>query len=272
MRAFASRYLPLVFTAAVSFAVFAQAQNAPKQEQIRIAFIGDSMANGLWQGVTRHIAKNPCLKALIDTERFGRNGTGLTRLDKFNWPREVISISNSYRPQLYIITMGLNDRNPIRDPDGKSAQIYSKEWPEVYAEKIDKMLKSAVDMKASVLWLGIPALRDTKADQEARDKNNLYDVTIASRANPSIRYVQPWQIKPEDQNEAFSTYGPDEKGSLIAIRTADGTHFTPAGYDIVGAYLFPKIAESLKQRGIDLEKLCPPGEANPATKSDVKSN
>jgi hypothetical protein len=273
MRILSSRYLPPVFAAALSFAVVAQAQNnGPRPEQIRIAFVGDSMADGLWQGVTRHIAKNACLKALIDTERFGKNGTGLTRLDKFNWPREVLGISNSYRPQLYIISVGLNDRNPIRDPDGKGAQIYSKEWPEVYSEKIAKMLKSTSDMKANVLWLGIPALRDAKADQEAREKNALYAAVIEKKNDPSIRYVEPWRIKPAPE-EMFSTYGPDEKGMLIALRTSDGSHFTPAGYDIVGAYLYPKIVESLRQRGVDLDKLCPATvDTNPGSKSELKSN
>ncbi len=273
MHNFSSRYLPLALAAALSFATVAQAQNnGPRPEQIRIAFVGDSMADGLWQGVTRHIAKNTCLKALIDTERFGKNGTGLTRLDKFNWPREVLSIGNSYKPQLYVIAMGLNDRNPIRDPDGKSAQIYSKEWPEVYSDKVEKMLKSTSDMKASVLWIGIPALRDVKADQEARDKNALYSAVIEKKNDPSLRYVEPWRIKPAPE-ETFSTYGPDEKGILIALRSPDGSHFTPAGYDIVGAYLYPKIVESLRQRGVDLDKLCPAtGDANPTTKTNEKSN
>lgn len=270
MRDFTTRYLPVIFAAGLSFAVFAQAQNAPKPEHIRIAFVGDSMADGLWQGVTRHIARNACLKAIVETERFGKNGTGLTRLDRFNWPREVVAISNRYKPQLYVISMGLNDRNPIYDPGGRNAQIYSKEWPEVYREKIGKMLKAASDMKASVIWLGIPALRDPKANQEAKEKNAHYAAVIAEKNDPAIRYVEPWRIKPAPE-ESFSTYGPDEKGMLIALRTSDGSHFTPAGYDLVGAYLYPKIAESLKQRGVDLEKLCPAGE-NPAGKSDLKSN
>jgi hypothetical protein len=127
-------------------------------------------------------------------------------------------------------------------------------------------------MKANVLWLGIPALRDVKADQEARDKNVLYSDVIEKKSDPSVRYVEPWRIKPAPE-ETFSTYGPDDKGMLIALRTSDGSHFTPAGYDIVGAYLYPKIVESLRQRGVDLDKLCPAtNEANPGTKSEPKSN
>jgi hypothetical protein len=273
MRFFQSRQFPVLFAAVMAFAVVAQAQNSPKQEQIKIAFVGDSMADGLWQGVTRHIAKNSCLKALIDTQRFGQNGTGLTRLDKFNWPRELLSIDKRYKAQLYVVSVGLNDRNPIHDPDGKDAQYNSKEWPDVYRDKIEKMLKSATSMKANVVWLGIPSLRDSGADKEAKEKNTLYAETIKALNDASVRYVEPWRIKPEGE-DPFSTYGPGEDGKLIALRTADGSHFTAAGYDLVGAYLYPKIAESLRQRGVDLDKLCPAkNEANPDTKTGgIKPN
>ena len=272
MRFFQSRQLPVLFVVALWLSVAAQAQNAPKPEPIRIAFVGDSMADGLWQGVTRTIAKNACLKALIDTERFGKNGTGLTRLDKFNWPRELVAIDKRYKAQIYVVSVGLNDRNPIHDPDGKGAQYRSKEWPDVYREKIDKLLKSATGMKASVVWLGIPSLRDGPSDQEAKEKNELYAAAISALKDPSVRYVEPWRIKPEG-DDPFSTYGPGEDGKLIALRTADGSHFTPAGYDLLGAYLYPKIVESLRQRGVDIDKLCPAkSEANPDTKSGEKPN
>lgn len=271
MHFFRSRQFPVLFAALMAFAVVAQAQNT-RPEPVRIAFVGDSMADGLWQGVTRHIAKNACLKAAIDTERFGKNGTGLTRLDKFNWPRELLNIGKRYKADLYVISMGLNDRNPIYDPDGKNAQIYSPEWPGAYRTIVERMVRNATSMKASVVWLGIPVLRDKGADKEAKEKNAIYAETIKALNEPSVRYVEPWRIKPEAE-EVFSTYGPDEKGTLIALRAPDGSHFTPAGYDMLGTYLYPKIVESLRQRGIDVDKLCPvKDEANPGTRSEVKSN
>jgi len=272
MRVFQSKQFPVLFAAVFALAVVAQAQNAPKPDPIRIAFVGDSMADGLWQGVTRTIAKNSCLKAFIDTQRFGQNGTGLTRLDKFNWPRELVAIDKRYKAQIYVVSVGLNDRNPIHDPEGSDAQYRSKEWPDVYRDKVEKMIKSATGMKASVVWLGIPSLRDTASDKEAKEKNELYAAAIKALNDPSVRYVEPWRIKPEG-DDPFSTYGPGEDGKLIALRTADGSHFTPAGYDLLGAYLYPKIVESLRQRGVDVDKLCPAkSEANPDTKSGVKSN
>jgi hypothetical protein len=270
MRIFQSKQFPVLFAAALSLAVVAQAQNASKPEPVRIAFVGDSMADGLWQGVTRVIAKNACMKALIDTQRFGQNSTGLARLDKYNWPREVLAIGKRYKIDLFVVSLGLNDRNPITDPTGRNAQYRSPEWPEVYREKIDILLKNAVSLKAGVVWLGIPSLRDNGSDKEAKEKNALYAEAIKALNEPSVRYVEPWRIKPEG-DDPFATYGPGEDGKLIALRTADGSHFTPAGYDLLGAYLYPKIVESLRQRGVDVDKLCPAkSDANPDTKADAK--
>jgi len=270
MNIFQSKQLPVLFAAVLSLASIAQAQNATKPEPVRIAFVGDSMADGLWQGVTRTIAKNSCLKALVETHRFGQNGTGLTRLDKFNWPREVLTIGKRYKIDMFVVSMGLNDRNPIVDPAGKNAQYRSNEWPEVYREKIETLLKNAVSLKASVVWLGIPSLRDAGAEKEAREKNALYAEAVKALSDPSVRYVDPWRIKQEGE-DPFATYGPGEDGKLVALRTSDGSHFTPAGYDILGAYLYPKIVESLRQRGVDVEKLCPAkNDANPDTKTEAK--
>jgi hypothetical protein len=271
MRIFQLKQFPLLFAAMLSLAMIAQAQNAQKPQPVRIAFVGDSMADGLWQGVTRVIAKNACLKGLIDTERFGKNGTGLTRLDKFNWPREVLAIGNRFKADMYVVSLGLNDRNPIVDPAGRNAQYRSNDWAEVYREKIDRLLKNAIGMKASIVWLGIPSLRDTGSDKEAKEKNELYAAAIKALNDPSVRYIEPWRIKSEGE-DPFATYGPGEDGKLIALRTADGSHFTPAGYDLLGAYLYPKIVESLRQRGVDVDKLCPAKtEANP-DKADAKPN
>ena len=272
MRVFQSKQFPILFVAVLSLAAIAHAQNAPKPEPIRIAFVGDSMADGLWQGVTRMIAKNACLKPLIDTQRYGQNGTGLTRLDKFNWPREVLNIGKRHKIDIFVVSTGLNDRNPILEPGGRNAQYRSPEWAEVYREKIDKMLKSATSMKSSVVWLGIPSLRDKESDKDAKEANALYATAIKALNDPSVSYVEPWRIKPEG-DDPFATYGPGEDGKLIALRTADGSHFTPAGYDLLGAYLYPKIVESLRQRGIDADKLCPAkNDANPDIKSGTKSN
>src|SRR5438309_59202 len=56
--------------------------------------------------------------------------------------------------------------------------------------------------------------------------------------------------------DAFQSYGPDASGSRIQIRASDGIHFTTAGYDMVTAYLLPKIIAHLKANKLEIAYPC----------------
>jgi hypothetical protein len=43
---------------------------------------------------------------------------------------------------------------------------------------------------------------------------------------------------------------------MVQIRTSDGEHFTVAGEDLIGAYLYPKIVAAFEQMGRPLERGC----------------
>src|ERR1700740_558527 len=62
------------------FSPVRRARAVPANE-IRIAFIGDSMSDGIWGGIVRATAKENCLKFTFG--RYGENGTGLTWTDMF---------------------------------------------------------------------------------------------------------------------------------------------------------------------------------------------
>jgi hypothetical protein len=42
----------------------------------------------------------------------------------------------------------------------------------------------------------------------------------------------------------------------VQIRSTDGEHFTVAGEDLVGAYLYPKIVAAFEQMGLRLDRAC----------------
>ena len=48
---------------------------------VHIAFVGDSMADGLWGALFRRLGKDKCLADKVKLLRRAKNGTGLTRLD-----------------------------------------------------------------------------------------------------------------------------------------------------------------------------------------------
>ena len=72
--------------AALAAAVPARAETPARSV---VAFVGDSMADGLWGAMFRRLGKDKCLADRVKLTRKAKNGTGLTRLDQFNWVDEI---------------------------------------------------------------------------------------------------------------------------------------------------------------------------------------
>jgi uncharacterized protein len=243
----------LALSLALANAAFAQTE--PKAEgRAKIAFVGDSTADGLWGGFTSLVPREACLKSNMELGRFAKNSTGLTRPEKFNWVEELRRLGESFKPQLFVVSLGLNDRQSVVE-HGKVTLENSPDYPARYKERVTAALKSAAAANASLLWVGLPAMREAAADRDAREKNKLFAEAIAELADPRIEYVEPWKLNPTGEDK-FSSFGPDGKGKMIQIRASDGEHFTSAGDMLVAAYLLPKIVATLVKAGVKLSEAC----------------
>jgi hypothetical protein len=217
----------------------------------RIAFIGDSMAEGLWNGFLRLTIRDACLREELDLKREAKISTGLTRPDKFSWPEQVKRLGASLKPRVFVVSIGLNDRQSVIGADGSRGEWGTPAWAAKYREQVTLMLKAALAAGAEVVWVGLPAMRDGVTDADAREKNTLFAETLAAFADPRARYVEPWRLKEPD---SFASYGPDGLGSLVQVRNPDGVHFTPMGYELVAAYLLPKIVASFEHMGLTFNR------------------
>lgn len=248
-----------------SAALFAQASTQPAQAQgeVRVAFVGDSMADGIWGSFVRLVTKDACLKGVVSVGRFAKNGTGLTRSDVFNWPAEMQRITETFQPHLTIASLGLNDRQSILIASGARIEFGTTSWREHYKDEIVKLAKSATATGGGLLWIGLPVSLDRVTAADNLEKNKLFGEAIASMGSDHVEYVTPWRLDPSGE-DTYRSYGPDSRGSLIQIRAADGIHFTSAGYDMVLAYLLPAMSRMLQRTGAQLSATCsswPKGEA-----------
>jgi hypothetical protein len=221
----------------------------------KIAFAGDSIVDNYWEGIVRVISTNPCLKTSVELGRFARNGTGLTRGDKLFWPREVRRIGETFRPDLFVLSVGLNDRQFIVDGNGARTAWGAPEWTDKYRALIIEFLKSAAASKAGVLIVGLPTVRDSAENADLQGKNKMFAEAVAAIGAPNVKYIEPWRLKQEGA-DAFASYGPDRNGRTVQIRSSDGEHFTVAGEDLVAAYLYPKIVAAFEEMGLRLDRAC----------------
>jgi hypothetical protein len=70
-----------------------------------------------------------------------------------------------------------------------------------------------------------------------------------------VEFVEPWKLGRSGEDR-FASFGPDQNGKMIQIRTSDGLHFTSAGELLVAAYLWPKIVAILAKGGAKLAVAC----------------
>jgi hypothetical protein len=232
---------------------------AESESKIRIAFVGDSIADGYWEGVSVTAGRDTCLKSQLEFGRFAKNSTGLTRPDRLDWAAELRRVADSFKPKLFVMSLGLNDRQSVVE-HGQITMDDSPLYGDKYKERITAVLKNAASAKAALLWVGLPAMRVPSSDRDAREKNRLFEEAIAAFGDPDIQYVEPWRLNAPGI-DTFASYGPDQNGRVVQIRTPDGEHFTVAGEMLTAAYLLPRIVASVgRMAAQDGAPLCPKSE------------
>lgn len=225
------------------------------EENVKIAFAGNSIVDNYWSGVTKIVSANACLKSKLELGRFAKNGTGLTRGDRLYWPREIRRIVETFKPNVLVLSIGLNDRQFIVDGAGHRIAWGAPDWLDKYREEIVAFLRGAsVGGNSAVLFVGLPTVRDAAENADLKEKNAMYAQAIAAFGNDHIQFVEPWKPNPSSPADPFASYGRDLKGRMVQIRTGDGEHFTDVGEDVVAAYLFPKIVAAADREGAALEQ------------------
>jgi hypothetical protein len=243
----AALFVAFVAVGVLSALGAARTARADSESRIRVAFAGDSISDGYWEGVSVTAGRDSCLKSLFEIGRFAKNSTGLTRPDRFDWVAELRRIGESFKPRLFVISLGLNDRQSVVE-HGQITMDDSPLYDDKYKERVTAVLAAAAAAKASVLWIGLPAMRAPATDKDAREKNRLFEEAIKTFGSPDIRYVEPWKLTAG--GDAFASYGPDPNGRMVQIRTPDGEHFTVAGEMLTATYLLPRITGALAQDGV----------------------
>lgn len=141
-------------------------------------------------------------------------------------------------------------------------------WVELYSKKIEEMIVVLKSKGVPVLWVGLPAVRGTKATSDMLFLDALYR-DAAGKAG--ITYVDVWDGFVDDAGR-FTQQGPDFEGQTRRLRSNDGVYFTKAGARKLAHYTEREIRRVLASRsGVVLlpsESFAPdsnirPGEAGP---------
>jgi len=114
-----------------------------------------------------------------------------------------------------------------------SYDFHTDQWAALYVKRIDAMIAALKSKGVPVIWVGLPAIRGTKATGDISYLDELYRER-AERAG--IIYVDIWDGFVDEDGD-YAVQGPDFEGQIRRLRTADGVYFTKAGAVKLASYV-----------------------------------
>ncbi|MDR2724760.1 MAG: DUF459 domain-containing protein [Candidatus Adiutrix sp.] len=194
----------------------------------KVLLLGDSMMlEGLGPQLQKELRRR---HENLTVERDGRYGTGLTRLDYFDWLDFFERMLVKYSPDLVILTIGANDPQDILDPEGPPGRrrilIGTAEWNELYAGRVAGLLKLAEDRGVRVFWVGLPIMGREPYGSRVADINAV--AAAACLGAPNCRFWDSW-LSVADSKGRFTSYALDGNGRRLRLRGRDFIHLTEEG-------------------------------------------
>lgn len=231
-----SLLLASVFIAPTMPAVASGDEDVPPTDgkQTTVLVFGDSMADGLWGGMTRALSRDNSFKLL----RRGKNGTGLARPDVYDWPASLPAMLDQEPPTVAVVSFGLNDRQDSFFEGRRQYYYKTDAWKQTYIERIEAILKPLAERKIKTYWVGLPIMRDPKVSKDAEYLNAIFADVVPKHG---ATFFPLWELS-VDENHEYTSHGRGSDGRLRPFRNEDGMHFTMGGYDILARELLKTLS------------------------------
>jgi uncharacterized protein len=213
----------------------------PNGDRYRVVVLGDSLGDGLWEGLYRALADDATLEFI----QRSKSSTGFARTDNYDWNAELTNILKNDKFQIAIVMFGASDAQAIRS--GKDwLKVGSEGWREIYGQRVEAFIRKLRAANIAVYWVGLPIMRSPDESDEAEDLNEVYrEKSFINGA----KFIDTWSGF-TDESGRYSAVGPDMTGQIRRLRADDGMHFTSRGYLKLAHF-----AEKEIRRDLSLAKL-----------------
>lgn len=191
-----------------------------------VLMIGDSMMRLPGHAMERELSRLPGIQATS----FSGIGTGLARLDAFDWLGKIDELCAELRPKVAVVALGANDRQPMLLPDNRSlAQPGSPEWDAEYGHRIGQAMdRLAAGGCERIIWLQLPPMRDAVVQAHAGRINELVATAGAQRPRVVVHDFSP--LVADRRTGGYTERVMDPMtAAAIRVRDPDGIHLTPDG-------------------------------------------
>ncbi|HRF09683.1 MAG TPA: SGNH family hydrolase [Xanthobacteraceae bacterium] len=191
----------------------------PPQEYVVV--IGDTMAEQLAQGLAESFFTEHPEVAVIKKVR---TASGHVRQDFYNWVTEAGNIVANERATAFVVMLGVNDRQQLRDEKGFH-DFRSDRWREIYAKRIDDFLAKLKEKNTPIYVVGMPAISLQRGNADMQYVN---EILRERAARAGVRYIDVWEGFVDEQGQ-FASTGAAMDGQMRRLRAGDGVHFTRFG-------------------------------------------
>ncbi len=209
----------------------------PEGERYKLRVIGDEFGEGMHAGLNDALGSDPRL----EIERKPVWLSGLTRPNSVDELKEIGRAISNDKPNIAVVMFGSLDRWSYRAPNGQRYAVGSTEWRNIYAQRMDQLIRDLKTARVAIYWVGLPIMRRSEANEAAQIQNEVF----RERAYlGGVRFVDVYQGFADEQGE-YSPYGPDLAGKNRLLRDSDGMHMTDAGYQKLAHFVEQAIKRDL---------------------------
>ena len=200
---------------------------------LRVLIVGDSIGLDMGGALQSDLAGTGVVNAGLD----GRESTGLTRPDYFNWPAELTNDIKADNPQVVVVMIGANDAQDFLGPP--DTPYASPAWNGLYAQRVAQFMQIAGSTGALVVWVGMPPMQNPGLSAQMTDLNAIVKQEAAA-AKPPVTFIDTTKSlgTPTGGYTAFTT---NAAGQIVNTRTPDGTHLTPGGGQVVAQQVIAQL-------------------------------
>lgn len=192
----------------------------------RILLVGDS----LMQGLAPHLITNLKRKYKVESMDLSKHSTGLTYPAFFDWPATVEDAFELEDYSVVIVFLGANDPWDMTI-HGRYTRFGSEQWKTIYRERVARIINTAAQHRARLVWLGVPPLGREDLIGKAPTLNAIY-AEEAGKMPLFARFVATDPTLTADGSSFTKFLELPERGSVM-VRTDDGVHFTTQGHRLL---------------------------------------
>ncbi|MBP7275857.1 MAG: DUF459 domain-containing protein [Kiritimatiellae bacterium] len=211
-------------------AAFAQ-DEAPRSP---VLLVGDSMMRMPGTAMERQLKRIPDIQAFV----YSGIGTGLARLDAFDWMAKLDALCAEHKPKVAVVALGANDRQPMKLPHGTEiVQPGTPEWDAEYARRIGTAMDHLIAGGCErVIWLLLPPMREPQVSEFAKHVNTLIVSEAERRPKVIAHDFSPLVV--DRRTGGFTERVMDPKtAAAIRIRETDGIHLSADGSRLLATSL-----------------------------------